>query len=164
MSDILLRVNSIVKAYGEAGSRLEVLRGVSLAVYDGESVSICGESGSGKSVTAMATLGLLPQPGGLVLDGEIHFQGRKILDRHLIDEKKWRGLRGAEIACIFQDPAAALDPLMTLGAQWKEAWKKTLSAAVKSGNIERAKRIVTHLKVNLKADSVFITELEGLLS
>ena len=90
---------------------------VSLSVSEGEIVSIVGESGSGKTTLIRAILGLLP-PGGKIIDGEILFNG---MDLVKTDELRMQDIRGKEIAMIFQDVGAALDPIRKIRSQYEEA-------------------------------------------
>ena len=90
---------------------------VSLSVTEGEIVSIVGESGSGKTTLIRAVLGLLP-PGGKITGGEILFDG---MDLVKADELQMQDIRGKEIAMIFQDVGAALDPIRKIRSQYEEA-------------------------------------------
>ena len=90
---------------------------VSLSVSEGEIVSIVGESGSGKTTLIRAVLGLLP-PGGKITGGEILFDG---MDLVKADELQMQDIRGKEIAMIFQDVGAALDPIRKIRSQYEEA-------------------------------------------
>jgi peptide/nickel transport system ATP-binding protein len=94
----------------------EVVRGVSLRVERGEVLGLVGESGSGKSVTSLAILGLL-DPAARI-EGSIRWQGRELIR---LSNKELCGLRGREIAMVFQEPMTALNPVMTVGKQIAEA-------------------------------------------
>ncbi|MBP9144324.1 MAG: ABC transporter ATP-binding protein [Thermoanaerobaculia bacterium] len=95
----------------------EVVRGASFAVQRGEIVGLVGESGSGKSLTALAILGLVPPPGR-VTGGRILLDGRNLLE---LDERAMRAVRGGRIGLVFQEPMAALNPVLTLETQICEA-------------------------------------------
>ena len=99
------------------GARGEValLRGVSFALHAGETVGLIGESGCGKSLTALALMGLLP-PGARA-DGSLRFEGRERLGQ---DEAAWCALRGDRVAMVFQEPMTALNPLHPIGRQVAE--------------------------------------------
>ncbi len=100
-----------------AGGRLRpAVDGMSFALFPGESVAIVGESGSGKTQLARALLGLSPQ--GARVSGRVLYAGRPLLT---LDERGWRQLRGREIGLVFQEPASALDPVRTIGAQIEES-------------------------------------------
>ena len=95
-----------------AGER-RILDGVTLALYPGEVVGLVGESGSGKSLTALAVMGLLPRAARL-RGGHVWYAGRDLL---ALPAREWRTVRGAQIAMVFQNPRAALNPLMRAGNQ-----------------------------------------------
>lgn len=98
---------------------LHAIRGVSLDLYQGESLAVVGESGSGKSVLSKNLIGLLDK-NGFIDSGKIFFQGKDIT--HL-KEKEWEKIRGSQIAMIMQDPMTSLNPLKTIGWQICEALK-----------------------------------------
>ncbi|MCA3396233.1 MAG: ABC transporter ATP-binding protein, partial [Roseomonas sp.] len=87
--------------------------GVSFHVEAGETLAVVGESGCGKSVTAMSILRLIPEPPGK-LAGAIRFNGKNLLD---LSEAEMRGIRGNEISMIFQEPMTSLNPVLTVGRQ-----------------------------------------------
>ena len=93
-----------------------VVDGVSFSVPDGARVGLIGESGSGKSLTAMAVLGLLPQ--GAQASGSITWNGRELIGR---PDRELARLRGAEIGIVFQEPRTALNPIRTVGRQIAES-------------------------------------------
>ena len=95
---------------------MEVVRGVSLMLEQGEVLGLVGESGSGKSVTSLAILGLL-DPAARV-EGSIRWLGRKMIG---LSNREMRSVRGREIAMIFQEPMTALNPVMSVGRQIAEA-------------------------------------------
>ncbi len=92
--------------------------GVSYAIHSGETVGVVGESGCGKSVTALSIMGLIPQPPGKIVDGAIRFKGR---DLTKLSDKELRDIRGNDIAMIFQEPMTSLNPVYTVGDQIIEA-------------------------------------------
>lgn len=113
----LLAIRDLRIAFpGEGGGWVEVVRGVSLDVASGEVVGLVGESGAGKSLTALAVLGLLPPPGRVV-GGAIELDGVDLLG---LREPELRRLRGTEIGLVAQEPAAALHPMLTVGRQLTE--------------------------------------------
>ena len=101
-----------------------VLENVELAIPEGEILGLVGRSGEGKSTIALAILRLLSIKGGLV-SGEIHFRGKELLT---ISEPEMRRIRGREIALVPQSPIASLNPALTIGAQFREAWRAHSSA------------------------------------
>jgi peptide/nickel transport system ATP-binding protein len=94
---------------------VQVLRGVDFAIAPGETVGLIGESGSGKSLTALAVMGLLPE--GAQAGGHVRLDGRELLG---LDERAYGELRGQRIGMIFQEPMTALNPLHTVGHQVAE--------------------------------------------
>src|SRR5438309_6858451 len=91
--------------------------GVSFRVFPGETLAIVGESGCGKSVTALSILRLIPSPPGRIVSGSIRFAGR---DLRGLGEAEMREVRGNEISMIFQEPMTSLNPVMTIGHQISE--------------------------------------------
>ncbi|WP_420446155.1 dipeptide/oligopeptide/nickel ABC transporter permease/ATP-binding protein [Candidatus Poriferisodalis sp.] len=102
---------------GPGGTASQVLSGVSLEVYPGETLGVVGESGSGKSMTMLSALGLTPAPGYLTR-GSVSFDGRDVT--HL-SEQEWQQIRGRDIGVIFQEPVAALNPALKVGRQLMQA-------------------------------------------
>jgi len=101
------------------GGTARAVDGVSFDLYPGETLGIVGESGSGKTVTSLSLLRLVPEPPGHVLPGSfIEFEGRSVLE---LSPKELRAIRGAQMAMIFQEPTASLNPVFTVGAQVAEA-------------------------------------------
>ncbi len=101
---------------GEEGVA-KAVDGVSLTLRAGETLGLVGESGCGKSVTALSILGLVPNPPGYIAGGEIRFAGRDLTQ---VSANELRGLRGNDIAMIFQEPMTALNPVLTVGEQIAE--------------------------------------------
>jgi oligopeptide/dipeptide ABC transporter ATP-binding protein len=92
--------------------------GISYNILRGETVGIVGESGCGKSVTAMSIIGLIPKPPGRIVDGEVLFEGK---DLTKLTEHGLRQIRGNDISVIFQEPMTSLNPVYTVGDQIMEA-------------------------------------------
>ena len=108
----ILNIENCTIRYQEQEAAVEH---VSLSVGEQEIVSIVGESGSGKTTLIRAILGIL-SPGGTVTEGKILFQGKNILE---LDETSLQKLRGTEIAMIFQDVGASLDPIRIVESQYR---------------------------------------------
>ncbi|MGW2416967.1 ABC transporter ATP-binding protein [Streptomyces tubercidicus] len=98
----------------------KAVNGVSYRVAPGQTLAVLGESGSGKSVTAQAVMGILDSPPGYVTGGEIVFQGRDLLTLRKDERRK---VRGAKMAMIFQDALSALNPVLSVGAQLGEMFQ-----------------------------------------
>lgn len=115
--ETLLSVNNLSVTLGK--NRAHVVKGISFSVERGQTVALVGNSGSGKSVTAHAILGLLPKNAEPRLTGKILYEG---LDLVLSSDKTMRAIRGQSIAMVFQEALAALNPTMTIGKQILEAF------------------------------------------
>ncbi len=115
--EILLRVRDLVAAFDVDDGQLTAVDGVTFDVNKGKTLGIVGESGCGKSVTAMSIMRLLPQPMGKVLGGAIEFDGH---DLATIDPLEMRDIRGNRISMIFQEPMTALNPVQRIGKQISE--------------------------------------------
>lgn len=100
-----------------------VVEGVSFDLYRGKTLALVGESGCGKTLTALAVMRIMPMPPALMPEGEVIYQGRNLLE---LSEKEMREIRGARIAMIFQDPSTALNPVYTIGFQLLEVIEQHL--------------------------------------
>lgn len=114
----LFEVDSLT--IGINGSDQIIVDDINFKISSGEILALVGESGSGKSVTAAACCGLYPEPRGYKVSGRCFFQGLEISE---YSEKDWMKFRGKEVAMIFQEPGAALNPLMTIKTQMLECFK-----------------------------------------
>jgi oligopeptide transport system ATP-binding protein len=112
----LLSVEDLRVHFGTARGIVYAVNGVSFDIAPGETLGIVGESGCGKSVTALALLGILAR-NGRVVSGRAVFEGRDLLT---LNDSELRGIRGREIAMIFQDPMTSLNPVLTIGRQIRE--------------------------------------------
>jgi oligopeptide/dipeptide ABC transporter ATP-binding protein len=119
MSEPLLEVKNLTVAFETSRADIVPVREVGFSIFPGQTVAVVGESGCGKSVTAMSILRLIPSPPGKVLSGEIRFSGRGDLLR--LSEREMRTVRGKDIAMIFQEPMTSLNPVYTIGDQIVEA-------------------------------------------
>ena len=117
MSEPLLRVRDLRTYFTTEDGIVRAVDGISFDIAKGEKFGVVGESGCGKSVTAMSVMRLIERPAGEIVTGEIMFQGRDILR---LPEEEMRQVRGGEIAMIFQDPMTALNPVYTVGNQLME--------------------------------------------
>ena len=118
MPDPLLQVRNLSIAFGTERGQIVPVRDVSFSIEPGQMVALVGESGCGKSVTAMSILRLIPTPPGKVLGGQVMLGGRDLLQ---LSEKQMQKVRGKDIAMIFQEPMTSLNPVYTIGDQITEA-------------------------------------------
>jgi len=114
----LLRVQDLKTHFHTRDGVVRAVDGVSFDVMPGETLAIVGESGCGKSVTAMSILRLLPMPPARIAGGRIEFEGRNLLE---LSEPEMRKVRGNAISMIFQEPMTSLNPVLTIGRQISEA-------------------------------------------
>jgi len=114
----ILQVRDLVTAFDTDGGRLTAVDGVSFEVNKGKVLGIVGESGCGKSVTAMSLVRLLPRPAGKILGGEVIFNDRDLLS---LPYRELYHVRGRHIGIVFQEPMAALNPLHRIGRQVAES-------------------------------------------
>jgi oligopeptide/dipeptide ABC transporter ATP-binding protein len=114
----LLHVDQLNIGFDTDRGPIRPVRDVSVSIFPGQTVALVGESGCGKSVTAMSILRLIPSPPGKVLGGRVEFDGRDLLS---LSEKEMRSVRGGQIAMIFQEPMTSLNPVYTIGDQIAEA-------------------------------------------
>ncbi|TML60090.1 MAG: ABC transporter ATP-binding protein [Actinobacteria bacterium] len=112
----LLAVDDLRVHFWTGGGTVHAVNGISFEIGPGETLGIVGESGCGKSVTALALLGLLPR-AGRVRSGAARFDGRDLLR---LSQRALRRVRGRQIAMIFQDPMTSLNPVLTIGRQLRE--------------------------------------------
>ena len=117
-AETILSVRGLTVEAGPAGSRRAVVSDLSFDLTRGETLCLAGESGSGKSMTALAMMGLLPKPGAALVGGSIRLGGAEISG---LGERRMREIRGDRIAMIFQEPMTSLNPVLTIGRQVTEA-------------------------------------------
>ena len=140
--EVLLQVRDLVAAFDTDDGQVTAVDGVSFTVHKGRTLGIVGESGCGKSVTALSIMRLLPQPMGKILGGEVQFDGRNLATLPAGD---MRSIRGNRISMIFQEPMTALNPVHRIGKQICEvltehndlepddAWQKAIEMLDKVG-------------------------------
>src|SRR5476651_2351082 len=117
MSD-LLQVSDLGTWFYTRQGIVKAVDGVDFSVAAGETLAIVGESGCGKSMTALSLMRLIPDPPGRIVSGSIKLGDRDLLQ---LSEKEMRGVRGNDISMIFQEPMTSLNPVMTIGKQIAEA-------------------------------------------
>jgi ABC-type dipeptide/oligopeptide/nickel transport system ATPase component len=134
-------VQNLTVTFSGARSTVTAVDNVSFQMAPGETLGLVGESGSGKSVTAFAILRLL-QPPGKVTGGRVMFEGQDLL---ALSEREMRGVRGARISLIFQEPMTALNPVMRVGEQIAEAL--TVHGSSRAGAHARAVELLEAVKI-----------------
>jgi len=118
MAERLLDVKNLKTYFFTDEGTVRAVDGVDLYIDKGETLGIVGESGCGKSVTALSIMKLIPQPPGKIVEGEIRYNGQNLVD---LPAGKMRKIRGKEISMIFQEPMTSLNPVFTCGEQIAEA-------------------------------------------
>ena len=113
----LLEIENLQTQFFTSAGTVKAVDYVTYDVDQGETVAVVGESGCGKSVTALSILRLIPDPPGQIVSGKIHFMGKNLLD---FDDSEIRAIRGRQIAMIFQEPMTSLNPVLTIGLQLTE--------------------------------------------
>ena len=116
--EMVLEIDNLQTHFFTSAGVVRAVDGVSYAVRSGETLGVVGESGCGKSVTALSILRLVADPPGRIIGGAIRFNGTNLLD---LSESEMEGIRGNDISMIFQEPMTSLNPLLTVGRQISEA-------------------------------------------
>ncbi len=139
MGEYLLEIQDLKTYFKVRAGRVRAVDGVSFTVKPGERIGVVGESGCGKSVTALSIMRLLPQPPGEYAGGSVIFEDQDLLD---LPESAMRKIRGGRIGMIFQDPMTCLNPTMTVGNQIAEG----LRIHLKLDKTEALKRAISLLE------------------
>jgi oligopeptide/dipeptide ABC transporter ATP-binding protein len=126
VTEPILQVDDLRTHFFTREGVVQAVDGVSFTVEKGKTLGIVGESGCGKSVTALSIMGLIPKPPAKIVTGEIRFEGR---DLTKLNEKQLEDVRGHEIAMIFQDPMTSLNPTLKIGTQITESIRRHLGAS-----------------------------------
>ena len=124
----ILEIKNLHTQFFTQGRVIKAVDGVSYDVEEGETLAVVGESGCGKSVTALSVMGLIPWPPGKVTAGEVIFQGQHLWKwvgkgkkrKMIMDAEKMRRIRGKEISMVFQEPMTSLNPVLSIGRQLTE--------------------------------------------
>ncbi|MEE8574465.1 MAG: ABC transporter ATP-binding protein [Thermodesulfobacteriota bacterium] len=118
MTGPVLKINNLKTYFNTPRGIAKPVDGISLEIEKGETFALVGESGCGKSVTALSTIQLVPEPAGFIAGGEIILNGRNIIG---LPEREKRAIRGDEVSMIFQEPMTSLNPVFTVGNQISES-------------------------------------------
>src|SRR5438270_11417519 len=150
LGEYLLELQDLKTYFKVKAGRVRAVNGISFAVKPGEKVGVVGESGCGKSVTALSIMRLLPQPAGEYAGGSVLFNDQDLLD---LPEKEMRKIRGGKIGMIFQDPMTCLNPTMTIGKQIGEALRIHLKLS-KDEALKRAVSLLEQVGIPAAAERV----------
>jgi oligopeptide/dipeptide ABC transporter ATP-binding protein len=115
--NVVLDVKNLHVHYVTDDATAKAVNGIDFQVKEGEALGLVGETGAGKTTTALSIMQLIPDPPGIIVDGEIYFEGKNVI---LNTDKENQAMRGNGVAMIFQDPMTALNPVMTVGEQLAE--------------------------------------------
>jgi len=147
-SDILLKINGLKTQFFTEEGVVKAVDGISFNIYKDEVLGLVGETGCGKSVTALSILRLVRAPGE-IMEGTIIFDGNNLLEK---TEKEMREYRGKDITMIFQDPLNSLNPVLTVGNQLNEVFELHQKDFIKE--------ILDHLLLERKNKKIKIKELK----
>ena len=147
---LLLEVENLHVEFRMDVGTVNAVNGLSYKLSQGETLAILGESGSGKSVSAQAVMGILDTPPGFVTDGSVKFRGVELLD---LTDKQLRTVRGDRIAMVFQDALSALNPVFTVGWQIGEMFRKHRGLSKKEAK-EKAIELMELVKIPSARDRV----------
>ncbi len=136
----LLEINDLNIHYVTEQATFRAVNGIDLSLEEGETLGLVGETGAGKTTTALGILNLIPNPPGRIVGGEILYKGENVVT---MDQAALRKLRGNEISMIFQDPMTALNPVMRVGDQIVE----TISLHMECSRAEAVERSHDKLKM-----------------
>ena len=134
----LLEVNDLSTHFAANEGVIRAVDRVSLYLDEGETLGLVGESGCGKSVTALSIMRLIPHPPGSIVGGEVLFEGRDLL---ALSEGEMRAVRGSRIGMIFQEPMTSLNPVLSIGRQLTETLELHLKLS-KVAALERAAELL----------------------
>lgn len=144
--NVVLDVKNLHVHYVTHDATAKAVNGIDFQVKEGEALGLVGETGAGKTTTALSIMQLIPDPPGIIVDGEIYFEGKNVI---LNTDKENQAMRGNGVAMIFQDPMTALNPVMTVGEQLSEV----VINHEKVSKAEAKKRVIDLLEiVGVKSD------------
>ena len=144
--NVVLDVKNLHVHYVTHDATAKAVNGIDFQVKEGEALGLVGETGAGKTTTALSIMQLIPDPPGMIVDGEIYFEGKNVI---LNTAKENQAMRGNGVAMIFQDPMTALNPVMTVGEQLSEV----VLNHEKVSKAEAKKRVIDLLEiVGVKSD------------
>jgi peptide/nickel transport system ATP-binding protein len=112
-----LEIKNLAVQYSSDEETVHAVNGVDIVIPSGKTLGLVGETGAGKTTTALAILNLVPEPQGRIVSGEVYLEGENVL---AMSEKQLQAMRGDRVAMIFQDPMTSLNPIQTVGEQIAE--------------------------------------------
>jgi oligopeptide/dipeptide ABC transporter ATP-binding protein len=134
----LLSVQNLKTFFYTQGKEIRAVDGVNFSVLPGQILCIVGESGCGKSITALSIMGLVPKPQGRIIEGEIYFEGRNLLS---LGDYDIADLRGNRLSMIFQEPMTSLNPVLRIGDQITEVLLRHRKISTEKANELAAKSL-----------------------
>lgn len=142
----VLDIKNLHVHYVTDDATAKAVNGIDFEVKEGEAFGLVGETGAGKTTTALSIMQLIPDPPGIIVDGEINFEGKNVIYN---TDKENQTMRGNGVAMIFQDPMTALNPVMTVGKQLSEV----VMTHEKVSKAEAKQRVIDLLEiVGVKSD------------
>ena len=138
MADNVLEIKDLVVHYETDDGCVEAVNGLSISIGRERTLGLVGETGAGKTTTALSILNLVPNPPGVIKSGEVLVEGKNVLQ---MSEKELESMRGNDVAMIFQDPMTALNPVMTVGSQIAESIQLHQNVDAKEA-MEKAKEML----------------------
>ncbi|MEW6184400.1 MAG: ABC transporter ATP-binding protein [Thermodesulfobacteriota bacterium] len=139
----LLEVKDLRTYFFNMDGTIKAVDGVSFDIQEGETLGLVGESGCGKSVSALSILRLIPNPPGEIVDGQILFEGQDLLK---LNNEEIRQVRGNRIAMIFQEPMTSMNPVLTVGRQLAEPLEVHRDMALREA-LEKAKELLGQVQI-----------------
>lgn len=152
-----LEINDLTVEYVTSDEVVHAVNGISLSLEQGECLGLVGETGAGKTTTALSIIRLLADPPAKVRSGEIKYNGKDLLK---IGEKEMRDIRGNDITMIFQDPMTALNPVMRVGDQIAEVIALHQGCS-KSEAVEKAKQMLERVGIRSERASEYPHQFSG---
>jgi len=145
MTENLLEVNNLKTYFFTRGGVVKAVDDVTFGIKPGQTLGIVGESGCGKSVTALSVMRLVANPPGKIVGGEINFNGENILEKNMDELTE---LRGSQISMIFQDPMTSLNPVFTVGYQIQETVQRHRKGVSKDQAWKRAVEMLDLVRIS----------------
>ncbi|MCR4398468.1 MAG: ABC transporter ATP-binding protein [Firmicutes bacterium] len=153
----LLQISDLRVEYRTPEGVVHAVNGLSLAIEEGSSLGLVGETGAGKTTTALCAMGLLPRPPGVITAGEILFRGVSVLS---LGERQLEGIRGNQISIVFQNPMSSLNPIYPVGYQIAEVICQHQKIGLRAG-LERAREMMRMVGIPDSRASDFPHQFSG---